>query len=420
MIKKLKIKFIALAMISMFVLLTLIITTVNIINYNYVISDTDKALKIFLHENDFDDDPDDKEEPLVSKPPRSDKMKRPKSKIPDTYMVDEYYSVLISPEGEVIGTDRDHISWLSEENAEKYALLAYEESAEKGSVGIFRYHIDSDEENTLITLMNIDRELSACRKFLFISLFVGLCGYIVISIAIIFYSGRLIRPIAESYKRQKRFITDAGHELKTPLAIINANTDLLEMDIGGNEVLNEIRHQVQRLTDLTDDLVYLSRMEESDNNISMTDFPISELIHDVLYTFKATALTQEINFSYDIQPSLSYEGNSRSIEQLISILMENSLKYTPNGGRIEATLMKKGKQLIFTMFNTTANAIYEENLGQIFERFYRAETSRNSETGGHGIGLSVAKAIVTAHNGKISATTDDGYSFRLTVTLPTK
>ena len=418
MIKKLKVKFIALAMISMFVLLTLIITTVNIVNYNSVISNADKVLEIFIREDSIDTDRDDP--PEREKTSRKKKEKTSSRKLPDTYMVDEYFSVLISEDGEVIAIDRDTVQWLKEESAAKYGLLAYDEGTEKGSVGFFRYHSDTTDEGTLITLLNIDRELSACRKFLFASLCVGVCGYIVVSMAIIFYAGRLTLPIAESYKRQKRFITDAGHEFKTPLTIINANTDLLEMDIGENKAVGEIKQQVQRLTDLTNDLVYLSRMEEPDNKFTMTEFPISDVIQETLCSFKATAVTQNLEFYYDIQPSLSYVGNSRSIEQLASILMENSLKYSPKGGKINVNLVKHGKQLIFSVYNTTDNAIYKEDLDQLFERFYRADNSRNSETGGSGIGLSVAKAIVTAHNGKISAAADDEHSFKITVTLPIK
>ena len=421
MIKKLKIKFIALAMVSMFVLLTLIIVTVNIVNYNYVISDTDKVLEIFLHESNFDDDgPKDKENPPDSKRPKGEKEKSGKSKLPDTFMLDEYYSVLISKDGKVADTDRDHIPWLSEENAAKYALLAYEEGTEKGSVSIFRYHTDSEGENTLITLMNIDRELSACRKFLFISLFVGICGYIAVSVAIIFYAYRFTKPIAESYIRQKCFITNAGHELKTPLTIINANAELIEMDIGDNESLNEIKNQANRLTEMTNNLVYLSRMEEAEGKLPMTEFPISDIINEALSAFKGAAAAQDKRLETDIKPCISYMGNSHAIEQLVSILMENAIKYSSDDESIISTLYKQGKQIVFTVSNTTCVPLQNEDTSLLFERFYRSEVSRNSETGGHGIGLSMAKAIVDAHNGRINVCIEEGNRFKITVTLPTK
>ncbi len=419
MIKKLKYRFIALAMISMFLLLTLITTTANIVNYNYVISDTDKALEIFVHDSDFEDSPEDKS-PTDTKPPKGDKGKHGKSKIPDTFMLDEYYSALISPTGEVLDTDRDHITWLSKEKAEKYALLAYEEGKNKGSVGIFRYHRDREGDNTLITVMNIDRELSACRKFLFTSLLVGMCGYIVISVAIIFYAHRFTKPIAESYNRQKRFITDAGHELKTPLTVIGANVELLEMDIGSNTELDEIKNQVHRLTDMTGDLIYLSRMEESEDRLPMAEFPLSDIISETVSSFKAAACTQQKTIETDIVLSISYTGNSRSIEQLVSILTENALKYSPDNTVIKICLTKLGKNLIFTVSNRTRMPVQPLDNKLLFERFYRGDSSRNSETGGHGIGLSMAKAIVTAHNGKISAVSEDEFSFKIIVQLPLK
>ncbi len=420
MIKKLKNRFIALAMISMFVLLALIITTVNMLNYNYVISDTDKALKIFVHESDFDGGPGEKEHPPDSKRPKADKEKPSKTKIPDTYMIDEYYSALISEKGEIMATDRDHIPWLSEESAVKYALLAYKEGMDKGSVGIFRYHTDTADGGTLITLMNIDRELSACGRFLLISLLVGLCGYIVISIAIIFYSHRLTKPIAESYVRQKRFITNAGHELKTPLTIINANIELIEMDTDAYESVEEIKHQVARLTDMTNNLVYLSRMEEAEGSLTITEFPVSDIISEAVYPFCSAASAQNKKTEIDITPSLSFTGNSRSIQQLTSILMENALKYSPENSVIRVSLSKQGKFLVFAIENKTICPVSKTETEHIFERFYRTDISRNSETGGHGIGLSMAKAIVNAHNGKISAVTDELDSFRIIVQLPIK
>ncbi|MBQ3184097.1 MAG: HAMP domain-containing histidine kinase [Clostridia bacterium] len=420
MIKKLKNRFIALAMISMFLLLALITVTANIVNYNYVISDTDKALNIFLHESKLDDPVENAELPPEHKRPRGEKEKRNKSKIPDTFMVDEYYSAIISPNGEVLETDRDHIPWLSEESAVKYALLAYKEDMNKGSVGIFRYHTDNADYGTLITLMNIDRELSACGRFLLISLLVGLCGYIVISIAIIFYSHRLTKPIAESYVRQKRFITNAGHELKTPLTIINANIELIEMDTDAYESVEEIKHQVARLTDMTNNLVYLSRMEEAEGSLTITEFPVSDIISEAVYPFCSAASAQNKKTEIDITPSLSFTGNSRSIQQLTSILMENALKYSPENSVIRVSLSKQGKHLIFSVENKTVCPISKIETEHIFERFYRTDISRNSETGGHGIGLSMAKAIVNAHNGKISAVTDELDSFRIIVQLPIK
>ena len=133
--------------------------------------------------------------------------------------------------------------------------------------------------------------------------------------------------------------------------------------------------------------------------------------------FKTLAQAQEKKFTCNVEPMLSMRGNNKTIQQLVSILMDNALKYSPAGGFVSLDFARQNRSLSLTVFNTTQTPVTSENLHHVFDRFYRTDTSRNSETGGHGIGLSLAKAIVTAHGGKISASTEDGNFFQITVTL---
>lgn len=245
-----------------------------------------------------------------------------------------------------------------------------------------------------------------------------LVGFAIVFFVVSFCAGRITKPISESYEKQKQFITDAGHEIKTPLTIIIANVDVLEMDIGKNECLEDMKRQAKRLTALTNDLVYLARMEEAENTLPMIEFPASEVVSEAAMPFQALAQAQEKEFICDIQPMLSMRGNNKAISQLVSILMGNAFKYSPAGGTVSLKLAKQGKSLSLTVYNTTQTEVNEQDLHHVFDRFYRSERSRNSETGGHGIGLSIAKAIVTAHGGKIHASTEDGKSFLVTVVLP--
>lgn len=427
MIKNLKTKFILLAMISMFLLLALITVSANILNRNMVIGHADTALDMLNEKTDITEE---KKEPSTTddknKDGRPEKRQKPDekdktetSRYRDRIMLDEYYFVLLSPDGEFIRADVEHAPWLTEERAAEYAKKAYAEGKSRNNMGVFRYAVQEKNSNVLITVLNMDREFSAMYHFLLSSLLIGALGYIAISIVIIFSASKLVRPIDESYRKQKRFITNAGHELKTPLTVISTNVELMKMEIGENEFLDEIKHQTERLGEMTNNLVYLSRLEEGEK-LTVSEFPISDIINETVLCFAGTAQAQEKIYEYDIEPDISYKGNSRSIERLASILLENAMKYSPKNGRISIMLKKQGKHLIFKVFNNSSIPIYEEDTERIFERFYRTDSTQGRDIKGHGIGLSMAKAIVDAHNGKIWAQAEDPYSFTITVQLPVK
>jgi len=271
--------------------------------------------------------------------------------------------------------------------------------------------------------MNLPNKLTLIRICL-VPLFIA-CFYIdapwalYVAAVIFVISGRIIRPIAESYDKQKRFITDAGHEIKTPLTIINANVDVLEMELGDNECLHDIQHQTKRLTDLTNDLVQLAKMEEGEKNFSMIIFPVSDVIQDAVSDFRTLANSYGKNISDNIQPMLEMNGDAKSIEQLVFLLLDNALKYSAEGSNIFVSLTKQNKALVLTVSNKAASAINKNDLERIFDRFYRTDPSRNSETGGHGIGLSMAKAITNAHGGKIYAAIDGDGVFSISAQFPT-
>lgn len=190
------------------------------------------------------------------------------------------------------------------------------------------------------------------------------------------------------------------------------------MELGENEWITDIQKQARRLTDLTNDLVYLSRMEEAGDSMPMIEFPLSDVVSETAASFQTLAQTQGKIFQCRVQPMLSLTGNEKAIHHLVSILLDNALKYSPDNGVVSLVLKKQGKMLQLSVFNTTESTIRKENTNLLFERFYRMDSSRNSRTGGYGIGLSAAKAIVDAHGGKIQARTADGHSLQMIVTLP--
>lgn len=407
MIQKIKIRFISLAMTALFLLLSVIVTGMNIVNYNTILADADAKLEL-LSDNKgvFPEFGSDKKRPM------------PHNMTIETPYESRYFSVLLSSTGEVIHTDTSRIKAIDASAAVQYANQAIRTDHTRDSIDHYRFLVSSEGNAVRISFLDCSREFASFRSFLLISICMALGGYAAFFFVILFFSNRFLRPITESYEKQKQFITDAGHEIKTPLAIIKADVDLLEMEYGENEWLDAIQSQVRRLADLTNDLVYLSRMEEAEDHMQMIDFPFSDVVSETSHSFDAVAQAKGKNFQCSVQPMLTLNGSEKSIRQLVSILLDNAMKYSPEGGFVSLYAVKQGRYLSLSVQNTTIVPIEKKDLNHIFERFYRMDTSRNSQTGGYGIGLSVAKAIVSAHNGKITAYAPEEHSLLIQIQLP--
>ena len=407
MIQKIKIRFIAVAMAALFILLAAIVTGMNIINFNTLIRDADIKLELLSqNKGTFPEFGADKRWPI------------PANMTMETPYESRYFSVLVTTGGEVIQTDTSRIKAIDSTTAVEYAAKAVKAEHSASFIGTYRYKLSTEGSAIRITFLDCTREVYSFRGFLATSIGMALVGYIVFFFVILFFANRITRPVTESYEKQKRFITDAGHEIKTPLTIIQADVDVLEMEYGENEWLDGIQAQVKRLSTLTNDLVYLSRMEETEKDLQMIEFPFSDVVSETAQAFQAIAQTQEKIFHCQVEPMLSFTGNEKSIRQLVNILMDNAMKYSPDHGYVSLTVQKLGRSICLCVYNTTAEPIEKQNLSHIFERFYRMDSSRSSQTGGYGIGLSVAKAIVSSHGGRISATTQDGNSLQINIQLP--
>lgn len=241
-------------------------------------------------------------------------------------------------------------------------------------------------------------------------------GAAIVFVLVIILSKIALKPVEESYRKQKNFITNASHDIKTPLTIINAGTEVIELEHGEGEWTKEIKKQTQRLTSLTDKLVFLSRMDEENQKIDMRDFSLSEVLADAVAPYANMSAAKGLNFSLDLQPDVVCRGNEEMLGRAFALLLDNAMKYTSERGEIFVSLKKKGKS-VELRFKNTAEGLETGNHNEIFERFYRSDRSRNSKTGGHGIGLSVVKAIVTAHKGKIAAYCADGKTMEFLINL---
>lgn len=408
MIKKLQRKFIFLSMSAFFLVLTVIITGINIVNYTAVVQEADRLLSI-MNENKgtFPMEPD-KFGTLL-----------PPGMSPEIPYETRYFSIVAdTSNNQIIFVETSQIISVDNEAAIDFAQRVLEQNKTTGFIESYRYQVQTDNFFTRITFLDWGRKLDAFRSFLIASIVISLFGYIIVFALITFFSNRIIHPISESYEKQKRFITDASHEIKTPLTIIGADTDVLEMELGENEWTSDIKKQVTQLTALTNDLVFLSRMEESENTLAMIDFPFSEVITETVFSFQTLAQKQEKELQSYIPPMLTLRGNEKSIRQLVSILLDNAIKYSPIGERISIFIEEQSNHICIAVTNMTYQTIEKEQLKLLFDRFYRVDASRNSKTGGHGVGLSIAKAIVEAHNGKISASSPKQNTLQITVKLP--
>ena len=449
MIKKLKNRFIILAMVSLTILLAVIVAGMNIINYEKVVSDADTRLEVLEENSDRllsmpgnmpggmgpfgDEDSDSAAKDFAD---RDDFFGKGGAGGPsmtrDEAEEARFFMITADSEGNISRTNIQRISAVDEDEAEDYAKKALATGREEGFVDEFRFSVVDSGDETRITFLDCGRVLESFRNFLKASVLMSLIGLLVVFAVICYFAGRIVKPVAESYEKQKRFITDAGHEIKTPLAIIKANLDLMDMQVDNVESLQgksaetdelrdglgEIGGQVDRLTDLTNDLVYLSRMEEAENSLVMTEVPLSDIVGDSVSAIAALAREQGKSISSDIAPAVTVKGSTKELEKLMSILLENAVKYSRDDQPIELSLKKEGRNAQIELRNAVENELTNESLSHVFERFYRTDSSRNSQTGGHGIGLSMAQAIVNAHGGRISARTSDGHDFIVTAALP--
>lgn len=408
MIKKLRWKFIAVAMLSLSLVLLVVLGCINWMGYQKVVSDADDILAL-LSANQGDFPPEE--------PPRNQPGDHPQSMSPETPYESRFFSILLDETGQPLQADLGRIAAVDQETALDYAAQVLASGRTAGFFGEYRFLRCEEAGGTRIIFLDCSRGLSGARTTLLSSLLVTLGGLSAVFFLLVILSKRIIRPVIESYEKQRRFITDAGHELKTPLTTIGADADLLELECGDNEWLTDIRRQTQRLTGLTEDLIYLSRMEEEHPRLQPIEFPLSDVAEEMAHSFQALAKRQGKELEVQIQPMLSFTGDEKALGQMCSILLDNALKYSPEGGHISFQLSRQGRTIRLAVTNTTAQPVDRGQLEHFFDRFYRGDPARNSKTSGYGLGLSIARGIVQAHRGKIWAEAPDDGAISILVSL---
>ena len=318
----------------------------------------------------------------------------------------------VDDSGRIIKTYRDDTLIPNQDALQSKVIEALKEGKTSGFIGSYRFLKAETNVGNLILFLNCQRELDSQHSFEKNSLLISIGVIASVFVLIVLISKRVIAPIQETYIKQKQFITGASHELKTPLAIISSNADVLEMMNGDSKWTQNIHNQVDRLTSLVNRLVVFSRMEEKDT-VERTRFDLTNALESRIEDFNELADFQKKNIVTDIDPDLYYFGEEASIVQLMDILLENAIKYAPEDSGISVSLKKNRKYAILKVSNKAT--VQKGDLSKVFERFYRLDESRNSAIKGYGIGLSMAQLIAEKHKETIRAYAPEDGIFKIEV-----
>ncbi|MCR4690089.1 MAG: HAMP domain-containing histidine kinase [Lachnospiraceae bacterium] len=409
MVKKLQYKFIGIATGSVFLMLLLVLAMINIISSVRNNRETGILLEHIANNNGHI--------PAMHAS-TSDYGDLDSVLTPETQYETRYFSVRLKND-QIVGVDNGHIAAVSFVEAGNYAKAALARGKERGRFlwngrsydYLVRGHGDQE---VLVVVVDTTKMYYSTVSLVRFSAYVGLVMVGLFFLMISSLSRRVLKPIIDNIESQKQFITNASHELKTPLAIISANTEVLEMTAGESEWTQSIRNQIDRLTGLINRLITLARLQEGGES-KLEEISASMIAKDVVASFKPVALQQGKEYESHIEDEVTVIAEERSFRELISILLDNAAKYCDDGGKVETTLRKKGKGLVMTVSNTYA-AGATVDYDRFFERFYREDQSHNSEKKGYGIGLSMAKEMVEQYKGSLHASYKDG-SITFTVTI---
>jgi len=269
------------------------------------------------------------------------------------------------------------------------------------------YVVDPSSTGHMIVFMDVTAQQGILTNLIYTFAIVGLIMLIVIYFLSRYFANRSITPVKEAFEKQKQFIADASHELKTPLAIINTNTDVLlanREDTIENQAkwLYYIKSETERMSGLTNDLLYLTQIDDSRSSMIQAKFNMSDAVETIILTMEAVIFEKNISLDYSIEPQLMVHGNSEQIKQVILILLDNAVKYSRAKGSVNVSLKKQNNEVVLAVSNT-GEGIAPEHLDRIFDRFYRTDASRARKHGGHGLGLAIARSIVEQHKGEIYA-----------------
>lgn len=408
MIHKLRRKFIAIAMVSVTLVMLVMGISINAINLISANRTLNSTLEM-IYEN----------QGIVPQFPGGSVPGVPKGDrfTMETPYSTRYFVLRYRENGALISADMRNIAAVTEEDAGAYLAIAQKHGEGYDFTGDYKFYVVKDDGDRYVAIfLDCHDELYTLKTFAAVSLLVVVGCVALVFVLVLLLSKRAITPMLKNMEKQKQFITDASHELKTPITVINTSLKVLEMDTGENKWINKIQGQTDKMTKLVNDMVVLSRLDEEQPPLLMSDFDVSEAVRDAADSFCDFAAAQNCRLMTDIAPGLVYRGDEYAVRQLVSILLDNAVKYSDADGQIRLSLKQEKKGVVLRTENPCASLDGGEP-EKLFDRFYRADKSRSGQTAGFGIGLSIARSIAEAHRGSIEAFCPEPGIIRFTIHL---
>lgn len=434
MIKRLRNRFIRIAMLSVTAVMMLLTIILNVANYVSTDSDLKQTLTLIYEnagtiphsrfqlpdsadaptppENDggsgdiapaLPDDADDSQTPQA---PPDDKIARREGPFTaETPFSTRFFVLHYTSSGTLTQADLDNIASVTEDDTQEYLSAALAHGEGYGYLGSYRFFVaQTDDGENIAIFLDSYQELRSMRTVLVWSLVADAACILLVFLLVVLLSRRAIDPVVRSAEQQKQFITDASHELKTPITVIATSLKVLEMETGRQKWIDKAMAQTEKLTSLVNSLVTLSRMDEEDSPLKTEDFPVSDAVSETAESSRELAESKGHVLTLAIAPGLTYRGDEYAVRQLVSILLDNAVKYAAEGSGISVSLEKARHGVVLRTSNGCAG---QDGLdtGKLFDRFYRADQSRSSGSG-FGIGLSIARSIAEGHHGSIRAQFD--------------
>lgn len=392
-------KFIVTALSAVTAVLVVIVGCINVVNYIGVLERTDARLDLIERGRTEGASLPDENGPLGTASRHGISAETP--------FDIRFFTVTVDEDGSSREVDTKSIAAVTARQAAAMAEEAHRSGRSTGFASAYRFRRieageSSGEKRVTYVFLDCARELGQFSTFLKASIAISGIGLALVCALVTALSGIAIKPIVESHEKQRRFVTDASHELKTPLSVIDANTEVVEMTKGEDEWTRGIHDQVARMSQLTERLVFLARMDE-DASLELADCDLSRLAERTLEPYSAVALACGKRLSTDIEPHVRCRGNAASLAQALCLLLDNAMRYAREGSVIMFRLHSRGRLRIIEVSNACEH-IPSGDLDRLFERFYRSDDSRARETGGSGIGLSVVRAVAEAHHGRAFCT----------------
>ena len=321
------------------------------------------------------------------------------------FKLSTFYSVAISHDNEVIEIRNDDAAVYTDAELESAARQVLKKSDANGMINNLVYYRMDKGGYTLVSFMDNTIIRESMNTLFRYTLIFGGVAIVALYFLAVYLAKKIVTPLEESYQKQKQFISDAGHELKTPVSVVSANAELLSREIGDNQWLANIQYENERMGKLVGQLLELARTENVKPQMEYLD--LSRLVAGGVLPFESVAYENALTLNLQITDGIITLGSSTQLSQLVSILVDNAIRHSRNGKEIFISLTHTRGNVVFSVIND-GEPIPQEQMAQLFERFYRADEARNGEDKHYGLGLAIAKAIVEAHHGKIEVSCYDG------------